>query len=192
MTLSTKVLAPALWPDFEAFFQSPPCGGCWCMNHRLPMGLNFEGEAARLAMRELVTSSRVFGLLAYAEGDPIPVGWCALDRRETLPGHDCIGTDIACGPQTWSLHCVVARADWKGRGVEDRLQADVLRLAKELGATRVEAYPEPDSQRGRPFTSWNSFSGCQQSLEALGFVPFVVELGASGEFYRPLAIEITP
>ena len=60
MNLYTKKLSAALWPDFEAYFNfEGKSSGCWCMNHRLPIGLNFEGEAARLAMQQLVVSGRV-------------------------------------------------------------------------------------------------------------------------------------
>ncbi|MBP9707351.1 MAG: hypothetical protein KBD78_06870 [Oligoflexales bacterium] len=91
MNLYTKELSPNLWADFEKYFDfGGLSSGCWCMNHRLPIGLNFEGEAARLAMQQLVETGRVFGVLAYCDNDPIPVGWCSLDRRKTLPGHDCI------------------------------------------------------------------------------------------------------
>ena len=66
MNIFTKPLSSDLWADFEAYFEyKGACSGCWCMNHRLPIGLDFEGEAAKLAMKQLVESGRVYGILAY-------------------------------------------------------------------------------------------------------------------------------
>jgi hypothetical protein len=97
MIYFSKSLKSELWEDFRSYFEfDGSCSGCWCMNHRLPIGLDFEGEGAKLGMKDLVQTNRVFGVLAYAEGDSVPVGWVALDRRKTLPGHDCIGGDINC------------------------------------------------------------------------------------------------
>lgn len=113
MSYTSKPLSSELWNDFESYFEyKGSCSGCWCMNHRLPMGLDFEGEAAKLAMKELVISNRVYGILAYVENDTVPVGWCALDRKKTLPGHDCIGEDIKCSDNDWSIHCVTSRQDY--------------------------------------------------------------------------------
>lgn len=120
--LFTRSLAPGLWSDFVAYFEfQDSCGGCWCMNHRLPSGLDFDGEAAKLAMKQLVETQRVFGLLAYSEGDVVPVGWLALDRRSTLPGHDCVDQDLLSRSENWSIHCVTSRRDYRDQGVEDLL-----------------------------------------------------------------------
>lgn len=71
----TEELNANLWEDFKAYFEfNGKCGGCWCMNHRLPIGLNFEGEPAKLAMEHLVKSGRIFGVLAYIDGENIPIG----------------------------------------------------------------------------------------------------------------------
>ena len=114
MNFYFKTLEKGLWKDFVAYFEfKGSCSGCWCMNHRLPIGLDFEGEAAKLAMEQLVKTNRVFGVLAYVEGDDVPVGWASLDRRKTLPGHDCIGEDIQCSEDEWSIHCITSRRDFK-------------------------------------------------------------------------------
>lgn len=155
----TKELAPDLWKDFESYFDfEGKSSGCWCMNHRLPIGLNFEGEAAKLAMRQLVESGRVFGVLAYAKNESVPIGWCSLDRRKTLTGHDCIGEDIACDKDTWAIHCITSRVDFKKMGVEELLSEAALTLASKLNAKLVEAYPEPGSTPQQEFKTWNVFN----------------------------------
>lgn len=185
MKIFTRELTPDLWPAFQSYFEyKGKCSGCWCMNHRLPIGLNFEGESAKLAMEQLVTSGRVFGVLAFAEGDAVPVGWCALDRRKTLPGHDCIGGDIDCPPDEWSIHCVTSRIDFKNKGVEELLSEAAVKLAVKLRATGVEAYPEPGSQVGREFKTWNSFSGYESQFLGMGFEKIKTkDLGECGAFF---------
>lgn len=186
MSLFTKELAPELWSDFQAYFDyKGNASGCWCMNHRLPIGLNFEGEAARLAIKQLVESKRVFGVLAYNEGDPVPVGWCSLDRRMTLPGHDCIEEDIACAADIWSIHCITSRADFKNKGVEALLTEAALKLAAKLKARVVEAYPEPGSCEGQNYKTWNVFNGYQSQFFQLGFEKIPKDYGGHEEFYFP-------
>ena len=184
MKLTSKSLSNELWSDFAAFFEfDGGCSGCWCMNHRLPMGLDFEGEAAKLAMKELVLSNRVFGILVYDEGDSIPVGWCALDRRNTLPGHDCIGTDIGCSDNEWSIHCVATRKDYKNKGIDGFLVAEATKLAKQFKGTSVEGYPEPGSKQGEAFKTWNTFNGRESFFLENGYSRVDKDLKGSAEYY---------
>lgn len=56
------------WPDFATLFgEKGACGGCWCMLWRLTRK-EFErqkGEANRQAMKTIVESGEIPGLLAY-------------------------------------------------------------------------------------------------------------------------------
>lgn len=187
MQIRTRPLSPELWPDFEAYFNfGGTNSGCWCMNHRLPVGLNIVDEAARLSMQQLVQSGRVHGVLAYADGDPIPVGWCSLDLRHTLPGHDCVAGDLVHDTRAWAMHCVTSRHDFKNRGVEKRLSEAALELATSLNARFVEAYPEPDSQTGVGFKIGNSFSGYESELTELAYERVERDYGLFAKFYRPM------
>ena len=185
--ITFKELAPELWHDFEAYFEfKGKSSGCWCMNHRLPIGLNFDGEAAKLAIKQLIESNRVFGILAYANDDTVPVGWCAVDKRKTLPGHDCVADDIACSPTEWSIHCVTTRKDYKNKGLENALVLAGIELVKKYNGLSVEAYPEPGSVPGRPFKTWNTFTGYQFEFENLGFQKIERDFGSTAEFYYPM------
>ena len=189
MKIQTHPLTPERLKDFEAYFEyAGTCSGCWCMNHRLPTGLDFEGEAAKLAMRELIKTQRVFGVLAYVENDQIPVGWVALDRRKTLPGHDCIGEDIKGLKTYWSIHCVTSRKDYKQMGVETQLVKAATVLAEQLGATTIEAYPEPDSHPEQVFKTWNTFSGYHSDYSYLNYTKKKSAL--EGEFFLTLIKQI--
>lgn len=71
------------WSDFEELFgERGAYGGCWCMWWRLTRR-EFEqqqGEGNRQAMKAIVESVQVPGILAYAAGEP--VGWCSVAPRE--------------------------------------------------------------------------------------------------------------
>ncbi|PCJ20731.1 MAG: hypothetical protein COB02_00040 [Candidatus Cloacimonadota bacterium] len=156
----SKILNKNSWKEFEAYFEfGGKCSGCWCMNHRLPIGLDFKGEAAKLAMKQLVLSNRVFGILAFVENDRVPVGFCALDRKNTLPGHDCIANKITSPNSTWSIHCTTSRQDYKSKGVESYLLDEVTKLCKSMSGSNLEVYPEPKSIEGEEFKTWNTFNG---------------------------------
>ncbi|MBT4790344.1 MAG: hypothetical protein HON90_02135 [Halobacteriovoraceae bacterium] len=191
MKFNFKKLNKDLWKDFQAYFEfDGACSGCWCMNHRLPMGLDFEGEAAKLAMKDLVCTDRVFGILAYVEDEKVPVGWCALDRRNTLPGHDCIGTDIDCDNSEWSIHCVTSRKDYKNKGVENFLVKAAAELAVNMNGKFVEGYPEPKSKNGEGFKTWNTFNGFESCFLENGFSKIDKEIGEAGEFYSVVKKEL--
>ena len=182
-----KELSPELWSDFAAYFEyKDKCSGCWCMNHRLPIGLAFEGEAAKLAMKQLIESKRVFGILAYADGDRVPVGWCSVDRRKTLPGHDCIEEDIACSRDEWSIHCITTRTDYKNKGLESVLVQAGIELVKKKNGQSIEVYPEPGSSPTNSFKTWNTFNGYQSDFENMGFLKIERDFDSHAQFYYPM------
>jgi hypothetical protein len=73
------------WEDLEELFgEGGACGGCWCMWWRL-RGSVFEqqkGSKNKAALKKMVRSGQVPGILAYAEGKPI--AWCSVGPRETF------------------------------------------------------------------------------------------------------------
>jgi len=77
-------LTPERWPDFEKLFGPRGAyGGCWCMWWRTTRS-QFEkqgGEGNRRAMKNIVDSGEVPGIIAYADGQP--VGWCSVAPRDS-------------------------------------------------------------------------------------------------------------
>ncbi|HEY5579180.1 MAG TPA: GNAT family N-acetyltransferase, partial [Acidimicrobiia bacterium] len=75
-------VTPERWADLELLFgPRGAVGGCWCMWNR-QTSREYEagkGESNRAALRSIVESGRVPGLLAY-EGET-PVGWVSLGPR---------------------------------------------------------------------------------------------------------------
>lgn len=81
--LTIRPLTPDIWSDFENLFGPKGAyGGCWCMWWRLTRG-EFEkgqGEGNRQAMKALVNSGIIPGLVAYRNDEPC--GWCSVAPRE--------------------------------------------------------------------------------------------------------------
>ena len=86
MELSFRPLRTEQWDDFVMLFgERGACGGCWCMLWRLSKE-QFEsqkGEGNKLAMKAVVESGEVPGILAYHKTQP--VGWCAIAPRSRFP-----------------------------------------------------------------------------------------------------------
>jgi len=174
-TLRIVPLTAERWPDLERLFGvRGACGGCWCMWWRLPRreflagkvpGAGVKGEGNRRAFRRVVEDGEVPGLLAY-EGDE-PVGWVAVQPRETYPRLDRSRTLARVDDRpVWSITCFYVARSHRRRGVARALAAASLRHARERGARIVEAYPVDSAKRSAdPFV----YTGPAATFEGLGF-----------------------
>ena len=73
------------WPDLEALFSRERAPNeCWCMYWRIPRRewQRQKGEGNRLALKRIVESGEVPGLLAYAGSRP--AGWVSVGPREVF------------------------------------------------------------------------------------------------------------
>jgi GNAT superfamily N-acetyltransferase len=157
------------WKDFERLFgPRGACGGCWCMTPRLSRA-EYErqkGEGNRRAMRRLVRSGRVPGVIAYEGGQPI--GWCSIEPRSSFPtlGRSRILRPIDERP-VWSIVCLFVAPDQRGRGVSRILIDGAVAHARANGARMVEAYPvEP---RKRPMPAVFAYTGIASAFLGAGF-----------------------
>ena len=158
------------WTDFENLFgKNGACGGCWCMWWRLKRS-EFErlkGEEKRKAMKNIVGSGNVPGILAYANGQP--VGWCSVAPRETFPvlERSRVLKRVDDKP-VWSIVCFFVAKPFRGKGVMGKL----LKAAVEYAATHdceiVEAYP----------------------VEQETFVPVFVYTGLASTFRKARFVEV--
>lgn len=144
LDLTFHPLTLARWADFESLFGARgACGGCWCMWPRLTRKAFLEGKGAgnKKAVRALVRSGEVPGILAYA-GD-VPVGWCALGPR---PVYTRLAASRVLAPvdekPTWSVVCFFVARGFRRKGVSVRLLEAASAYAASLGATLLEGYPE--------------------------------------------------
>lgn len=168
--VTIRPLTPERWSDFEALFgPRGACGGCWCMWWRLKRSQFDEqkGEGNREAMRAIVQSGEVPGILAYA-GDTA-VAWCSVAPRERFPA---LARSRVLKPvddlPVWSVVCFFTDRRWRGRGLSGRLLAGAVDYAREAGATVVEGYPvEP---RGPKMPDAFAYTGLASAFTRAGFV----------------------
>jgi GNAT superfamily N-acetyltransferase len=136
-------VTPERWKDLEALFgPRGACGGCWCMWWRLKRS-EFErqkGQGNRKALKKMIDSGEIPGLLAYAQGQPI--AWCSLGPRETYSAleRSRILKRIDDQP-VWSVVCFVVAKPFRRKGVSVKLLQAAVEYAKEQGARIVEGYP---------------------------------------------------
>jgi GNAT superfamily N-acetyltransferase len=141
--LTFHPVTPNRWADFERLFgPRGACGGCWCMWFRLKRS-EFDaqkGEGNRQAMKAIVESGEVPGILAYA-GDE-PVGWCSVGPREAFPvlERSRILKPVDEQP-VWSVVCFFVAKTHRRQGLTERLLRAAIAYAGEHGARIVEGYP---------------------------------------------------
>jgi GNAT superfamily N-acetyltransferase len=162
-------LTPDRWPDFEALFgEHGAYGGCWCMWWRLTRR-EFEaqqGEGNRQAMKAIVDSGEVPGILAYSQGEA--VGWCSVAPRERFGSleRSPVLKRLDDRP-VWSIVCLFVAKGYRGQGVAEDLIRAAVEYVRQQGGQVVEAYPTvPRAGRLPPVSS---FMGLPRIFERLGF-----------------------
>ncbi len=135
-------LTPKRWADFEELFgPHGATGGCWCMWWRLT-NKEFEaqkGERNRRAMKAIVNSGRVPGVLAYHNGRA--VGWCSVAPREAFPRLERSRLLKPVDNQSvWSVVCFFVANEYRRRGVAQRLLKAAVEYVKKQGGRIVEGY----------------------------------------------------
>ena len=168
-SLKIQPLTPGRWPDLEMLFgHNGACGGCWCMWWRIKRS-DFEqrkGAANKRAFKKLVTSGVQPGLLAYDDG--VPVGWCAVEPRESYPvlQRSRILKPVDDKP-VWSVTCFFVRRDYRGKGVSRALLRATIDQVGRNGGRFVEGYPvEPRKDKMPDAFAW---SGIASAFRQEGF-----------------------
>jgi GNAT superfamily N-acetyltransferase len=145
-------LTPERWTDFEELFgEHGAAGGCWCMWWRLT-GKEFDaqkGEGNRMAMKAIVDSGHVPGILAYHEGHP--VGWCSVAPREEFPRLERSRIlKLVDDAPVWSVVCFFIAKSYRRRGVARRLLLAALGYVRDCGGSIVEGYPVEPKKGSTP------------------------------------------
>lgn len=169
-TLRCRALTPARWNDFEQLFgENGAYGGCWCMWWRITRSQFSEqqGEGNRSAMRDIVFSGEVPGVLGYVDGEP--AAWCAIAPRETFGSLNRSPVLRRLDDQpVWSLVCLYVGKPFRGKGLTQPLIRGAVAYAAEKGATIIEAYPT--RPRGKELPPVSVFMGTPAVFEEAGFV----------------------
>ncbi|HEX2979734.1 MAG TPA: GNAT family N-acetyltransferase [Anaerolineaceae bacterium] len=162
-------LTPERWDDFETLFGNRGSfSSCWCMWWRMSSAeWNTAGEDARKqAMREIVESRRVPGILAY-QNDRV-VGWCSVGPRADFYRIQRSRTLVALDDlPTWSVNCFVVVKEARGKGMMADLLRAAVAYAVEQGAQRVEGYPHPDREGHQ--SPGNLYQGTISTFRQVGF-----------------------
>ena len=130
-----------------------------------------KGKQNKLAMRKLVKSGQVPGILAYAGNKPI--GWCSIGPREVYLS--LIGSRFLTkileeenDKPIWSIVCFFVDRKFRNQGISIKLIQAALQFAKKKGARIVEAYPkQPKKQRWPDAFVW---TGHISAFKKCGFV----------------------
>ena len=168
-SLDFHPVTPERWQDLERLFgEHGADGGCWCMWFRLRRR-DFDrnsGKENRRAMKGIVDSGEVPGLLAYAGGEP--VGWVSLSPREKFPHLENSRTLKRVDDQpVWSVVCFVVDGRFRGQGLMAKLLSAGIDYARERGAKIVEAYPV-ELKGG--LTGYTGYTGIASTFRKAGFV----------------------
>jgi GNAT superfamily N-acetyltransferase len=158
------------WCDLEALFGSRgACGGCWCMWWRLTQS-EFDrqkGEGNKRAMKEIVDSGQVPGIMAYAQKEP--VGWCSIGPREVFPRLERSRILKSVDQQpVWSVVCFFVAKPFRGHGVSGKLLQAAVDYAQKQGASIVEGYPVEPKKDHMP--DLFAYHGLASAFRKAGFV----------------------
>jgi GNAT superfamily N-acetyltransferase len=158
------------WQDLEALFgERGACGGCWCMWWRIPRS-QFEqqkGQTNKEALRTIVLSGGVPGLLAYVDGRPI--AWCAIAPRESYSALARSRILKRVDDQSvWSVTCLFVAKPFRRKGVTPKLLRAAVEYAQEQGAEIVEGYPVEPKHASMPDTF--AWTGLVSAFRKAGFV----------------------
>jgi GNAT superfamily N-acetyltransferase len=159
------------WEDLEELFgERGASGGCWCMWWRLKRS-EFErqkGEGNRLALKRIVDSGEIPGILAYDAELYQPAGWCSVAPREHFPVLERSRVlKRIDDKQVWSIVCLFVGKPFRHKGVTVGLLNAAVRYVRESGGKIVEGYPvEPRKDQMPDVFAW---TGLASSFRKAGF-----------------------
>ncbi len=166
--ISLRALKPEGLSDFRALLGSCEFGGCFCAiwssydnswvsRCKDPAQPNYKITEARVLAGDNV------GYLVYRDSEL--VGWTGSGPKSTFP---FLAAKLASrlSPSTdnvWAVGCLAIKEGERGKGISEKIIAKVTDLAREAGASTIEAYPT------RPWDEARSFRGSESLYRRLGF-----------------------
>jgi hypothetical protein len=167
-SLSFHPLTSERWQDFETLFgKNGACAGCWCMYwyQTHTEFIHSQYEPNRLAMKALVESGEIPGLMAY-QGET-PVGWVSVAPREKYASLQRSRVLAPIDDQSvWSIVCYYIPAKHRKKGLMVYLTQIAKDYARSKGAHLLEAYPMDKETR---LSSLSAYMGVKSVLEKAGF-----------------------
>lgn len=177
--LESHPATPQRWGDLENLFgQHGAYAGCWCMWWRLTRSQFAKngGEGNKKALKALVDSGQVPGILAYSRGQPM--AWCSVGPRETYPVLERSRTLKRVDEQpVWSIVCFFVAKPFRRQGLMAQFLAVAVGYAVENGARIVEGYPVEPKESG--LRNYEGYTGVVSAYGQAGFVQ--VARGGKGQ-----------
>lgn len=129
---------------------------------------NQKGDANRRAMKAIVESGEVPGILAYHL--EVPVGWCSVAIRERFGRLNRSPILKPVDEQlVWSVPCFFIHRAYRGQGLSAALLGVAMEYVQQQGGRIVEGYPvAPREGREQPNSSF--FTGHFSTFREAGFV----------------------
>ncbi len=126
-----------------------------------------KGEQNKLAMKSIVESGEIPGILSYHKTKAI--GWCAIAPRSI---YSALSRSRILRPiderPCWSIACLFIDKSYRNKGVSTELIQTAAEYAKSQGAELVEGYPvEPKS--GRVIPPAFAWTGIPKAFTRAGF-----------------------
>ena len=167
--LTIKPLTSKNWQDFEMLFGPRGAyGGCWCMWWRIPRKEFEEGQGQKNhdAMKAIVDSGTIPGLIAYIDDEPC--GWCSVAPRDHYSSLERSRVLKRFDDQpVWSLVCFFINKKYRGIGLGKKLIRGVIEFVKLQAGRIIEAYPTNIHKENMSPVS--TFMGIPKIFEKVGF-----------------------
>ena len=126
-----------------------------------------KGEGNRRAMKRVVDSGEIPGILAYAKGQPI--AWCSVAPKEAYPtlGRSRTLKRVDDEP-VWSIVCFFVAKPFRGKGITGKLLRAAIDYVQKQGGKIVEGYPvEPKKDK---IPDVFAYMGLASAFRKAGFV----------------------
>jgi GNAT superfamily N-acetyltransferase len=168
-TLDFHPLTPDRWQDLERLFGANGAySGCWCMFWRQtgPEWHGCTGADRKQAFKAIaIKGERPPGVIAYRDG--VPIGWVAIAPRAeyTRLANARVLVPIDDKP-VWSITCFFIHRSARRQGLMEKLIHAAVDFARGEGATIVEAYPRPVTEK---VPSTTLYVGTENGFERAGF-----------------------
>ena len=126
-----------------------------------------KGLENKKALKKIVDSGEIPGILAYTNGQPI--AWCSVAQRETYPvlERSRILKRIDDEP-VWAVVCFFVAKSFRRKRVTEKLLRAAIKYVSKQGGKIIEGYPvEPKKNQMPDAFAW---TGLVSAFRKAGFV----------------------
>ena len=157
------------WKDFEKLFGvKGACAGCWCMYWRTSslQWKKQQGAGNKRAIKKLIFSDTIPGILAYDNDQPI--GWCSVaPRNEFIRLNNSKILKPVDDKPVWSVVCFFIEKNYRRKGVSVDLLNAIKKYAKSKRVKIIEGYPVEPKENKYPDTF--AYTGLASAFAQEGF-----------------------